>query len=88
MCECYRRSELSDTVKSMLSTGYKERLKAEYLQLLARKDELETLCCFWGKWELDFNPTCPRELYQKQLDAMNSYLDVLRQRLNLEGVEL
>lgn len=88
MCECYRRAELSDTVKPMLSADYKERFKAEYLQLLIRKDKLETMCFFWDKGDLDFNPTCPRELYQKQLDAMSSYLDVLRQRAKLEGVEL
>lgn len=88
MCECYRRSELSDTVKPMLSADYKERFKAEYLQLLIRKNKLERMCFFWDKGDLGFNPTCPRELYQKQLDAMNSYLDVLRQRAKLERVEL
>ena len=80
--------ELKDTVALMSSADYKERFKAEYLQLLIRKNKLEDMCFSWDKGELDFTPTCPRELYQKQLIAMNGYLGLLRRRAKLEGVEL
>ncbi|WP_438361663.1 crAss001_48 related protein, partial [Parafannyhessea umbonata] len=40
-------------------------------------------------WDnLGFEPTCPRELLERQLSAMGVYAGVLRKRASLEGVEL
>lgn len=88
MCECYRRAELSDTVKPMLSADYKERFKAEYLQLKIRRDKLKAMVDKWDAGTLEFTPTCSRDIYGFQLYVMDGYLDILRHRAELEGVKL
>lgn len=37
---------------------------------------------------LDFEPTCPIEIYTKQLSAMAQYIDILEQRAELEDINL
>ena len=80
--------ELKDTVALMCSADYKERFKAEYLQLKIRRDKLGAMLDKWDAGKLDFTPTCSRDLYGFQLYTMDGYLDVLRRRAELEGVEL
>ena len=79
---------LPDTAALMSSGDYKERFKAEYYQLSIRLDKLTAMIEKWDKNELNFNPTCPRELYDVQITAMKEYLNVLKQRAKLENVEL
>lgn len=80
--------ELKDTVALMCSADYKERFKAEYLQLKIRRDKLRAMIDKWDAGELKFTPTCSRNLYDFQLYVMDVYLDMLRHRAELEGVEL
>lgn len=80
--------ELRDTVTDMLSTIYTDRFRAEYNQLKIRYDKLVAMVEKWDKGELNFVPTCPRELYTRQLDAMRDYLAVLEERAVFEKVEL
>ena len=80
--------ELRDTVTDMLSTIYTDRFKAEYNQLKIRFDKLNAMVEKWDKGELNFVPTCPRELYTRQLNAMKDYLTVLEERAALEKVDL
>ena len=80
--------ELRDTVTDMLSTIYTDRFRAEYNQLKIRYDKLVTMVEKWDKGELNFVPTCPRELYTRQLDAMIDYLAVLEERAIFEKVDL
>ena len=79
---------LTDTAALMSSSDYKERFKAEYYQLSIRLDKLTAMIEKWDKDELNFTPTCPRELYDVQINAMKEYLNVLKQRAKLENVEL
>ena len=79
---------LSETAKMMLNVDYKERFKAEYWQLKIRYDKLCDLVKKWQNNELDFQPTCPREIYDRQLKAMNDYLQILIERANLEKISL
>ena len=73
---------LSDTVQMMNSTDWKERLKAEYWQLKIRYDKLLDT----GIWN---NSTqCPLTLMQRQAMYMQSYLEVLEKRAEVEGVDL
>lgn len=73
---------LSDTVQMMNSTDWKERLKAEYWQLKIRYDKLLDT----GIWN---NATqCPLTLMQRQAMYMQSYLEVLEKRAEVEGVDL
>lgn len=80
--------ELKDTVALMTSADYKDRLKAEYLQLKIRIDELEAMVDKWDAGLLDFTPTCPRSLYGRQLTAMAEYLDLLCRRSQIESAEV
>lgn len=80
--------ELRDTVDLMLSDDYKDRFKAEYLQLKIRYEKLKVMLDKWDNDELDFTPTCPREVYDEQIEGMETYLDVLVDRAGLEGIDL
>lgn len=77
---------LKETVDAMLSEDYKERFKAEYHQLRIRYNKLHDMVTHWE--ELEFKPTCSKELYKHQLEAMAQYMFILRERANLEHVEL
>lgn len=80
--------ELKDTVTMMESSDYKERFKAEYYQLKIRYEKLMIMLNKWDEGKLDFKPTCPREIYNKQIEGMEKYLDVLADRAELEGITL
>lgn len=80
--------ELRDTVDLMLSDDYKDRFKAEYLQLKIRYEKLKVMLDKWDNDELDFIPTCPREVYDEQIEGMETYLDVLTDRASLEEIDL
>lgn len=80
--------ELKDTVAGMTSADYKERFKAEYYQLKIRFNKLREMCLIWDAGNLNFVPTCPRVIYEIQLNAMVDYLAVLETRAALEKVEL
>ena len=79
---------LKDTIDLMVSEDYKERFKAEYLQVKIRYDGLCNMIDKWVKNELTFTPTCPRSTYNLQLNAMEDYLTVLKERAVMEGIEL
>ena len=80
--------ELKDTVDLMLSDDYKDRFIAEFRQLEIRYDKLLDMMDKWRKGELNFTPTCPMDMYVKQLQGMEMYLDVLYDRAELEGIDL
>ena len=80
--------DLIDTIEPMSSEDYKDRFRAEYYQLEIRLDKLTTMLEKWDKGELNFTPTCPRELYNEQVNAMVNYLNVLRTRAEIEHVKL
>lgn len=72
----------------MISKDYKERFKAEYKQLYIRYNGLKNMISKWDKNELNFEPTCPREIYDVQLKAMSDYMSVLEERAKLENINL
>lgn len=79
---------LKDTVELMESADYKDRFKAEYYQLKIRYEKLKAMLDKWDNGSLEFAPTCPREIYDKQIKGMEIYLDILVDRAEIEGVEL
>ena len=83
-----KNMELRDTVEMMNSADYKERFKAEYHQLRIRYEKLGAMLDKWDNGKLDFTPTCPREIYNKQIEGMEIYLDTLADRAEIEGIEL
>lgn len=79
---------LLGTAEMMNSSDYKERFKAEYYQVVIRYKKLKAMLEKWDKEELNFNPTCPRSIYNMQIRAMTDYIAVLEARAVIEGVEL
>lgn len=80
--------DLIETKELMCSTDYKERFKAEYWQNKIRFNKLSTMLDKWDAGTLNFIPTCPKELYEAQLEAMGTYLNILIERAKLEKVDL
>ena len=74
---------LEDTVALMVSDDFRDRLKAEYIQLvlrmrgcLARFDSLDPRTCAEGQW------------LNSQLIAMGHYRDVLRSRMYDQNIRV
>jgi len=80
--------ELKETIPMMESEDYKERFRAEYWQVLIRYQKLDSMLEQWSLGELDFLPACPKWLFEKQLDIMWEYINVLFQRAKHEGFDL
>lgn len=80
--------ELKDTIDLMTSADYKDRFRAEYFQLKIRHDKLAAVIEKYKNHTLDFIPDCPISLLAHQLIHMRTYLDILEERAEIEGVEL
>lgn len=83
-----KNSVLAATASQMVSPDYKERFKAEVYQLKNRLEGLKRMLVNWDAGKLNFKPTCPRDLYDAQVKAMEDYLNVLMKRAKLEDVKL
>lgn len=77
---------IEGTKDMMCSKDYKERFVAEYIQLYIRSMKLGRMIENWGN--LDFKPTCPKYLLQNQYKIMSSYLNILVERADREGIKL
>ena len=80
--------ELKDTVELMNSKDYKERFKAEYLQLKIRYQKLHNMVIKYEAKTLDFTPTCDLDLLKHQMFLMEQLLYVLEVRAEIEKVNL
>lgn len=80
--------ELKDTVAMMNSSDYKERFKAEYFQLKIRYDKLKAMLLKHQNGTLEFTPSCPISLLKEQEQYMRTYLAVLEDRAEIEGISL
>lgn len=80
--------ELKETVEMMCSGNYKERFKAEYLQLKIRMIGLNNMLEQYKEGTLTFTPSCSYDLLKGQFKAMDLYASYLEERAALEGVEL
>lgn len=80
--------KLNETVKMMASEDYKERFKAEYLQLKIRIEGLSNMLKKYKEGTLTFEPICSYELLHTQLVYMECYLNTLEERAKIEGIEL
>ncbi len=80
------RMELKETIELMQSDDYKDRFKAEYYQVKTRLEKLEAMLDKWDKGELDFTPTCPRMIYDGQVQAMSDYCSALIARAAMEHI--
>ena len=80
--------DLKDTVDMMNSSDYKERFKAEYMQVAIRYRKLFRMCVKYKAGTLDFVPHCSLELLTEQLRAMGNYIMLLEARAEVERIDL
>ena len=81
-------TELHDIIGLMCSEDYKDRFKAEYLQLKMRYNKLHNMVVKYEADKLEFKPSCNIELLKKQKAAMGNYLYYLEVRAQVEGIDL
>ena len=62
---------------------YKERLKEEHAQLEERVTKLNSFITKYNMGEVDVKLDCPLWVLELQLNAMNTYLTVLKKRIEL-----
>ena len=62
---------------------YKERLKEEHAQLEERVAKLNSFIIKYNMGELDVELDCPLWVLELQLNAMNTYLTVLKKRIEI-----
>ena len=70
----------------MNSTDFKDRMRAEYHQLVNRADGLESMLKNYKEGKLKFKPKCTYELLYAQLVYMRQYQRILECRAEIEGV--
>ena len=80
--------ELKDTIGGMTSADYKERFKAEYWQVKIRAGKLSETINKLINNQLDFNPKCSGDILHDQLKYMLAYEKILRERAEIEGIDL
>ena len=69
-------------------SDYKQRMVEEYRQLRDHIGKLDGMLNGWEMRELDFEPTCSRELLTAQLHVMMAYRSILEERAHIEDVPL
>ena len=72
----------------MVSSDYKRRFIAEFIQLKNHYEGLKAMLRKWDFDELNFTPTCPRDTYDVQFAAMQRYLGILEVRANMENIDI
>ena len=80
--------KLDETTELMNSADYKERFKAEYLQLTIRRNGLKRMLVSYADGTLKFTPSCTYDLLHTQLVYMDGYIEVLKQRAEIENIDL
>ena len=80
--------DIKKTASLMASEDYKNRFAAEFFQLKIRRGKLREMVERYRAKTLDFEPSSPLELLEKQLAAMDDYYDALRKRSRIEEIIL
>lgn len=80
--------ELKETIEMMVSSDYKERFKAEYKQLIIRRNGLSNMLKKYKAGTLPFTPSCSYDLLNGQLKSMELYASYLEDRAEVEGIDL
>lgn len=80
--------QLNETIELMVSADYKERFKAEYLQLKIRMQGLSAMLEKYKAGILNFTPSCSYDLLHGQFKAMDMYASYLEERAVIEDIDL
>lgn len=81
-------TNLNETIEMMNSTDFKERFRAEYYQLEIRTTGLKKMMTQYKNGELKFEPKSSYEMFYNQYISMVDYLKALKDRAEVEGIEL
>ena len=68
--------------------AYVNRMIAEYHELKDKYNKLHRMLVKHEAGTLDFEPTCPIELLERQANVMSEYLHILEVRAEIENVKL
>lgn len=79
--------ELKDTVKLMLSDDWRDRLKAEHLQLTIRLHNLAVFINAANRGEKKYKSERDKFAMKKQYRAMVEYIIALEHRMKYAGIE-
>ena len=79
--------KLEDTISLMTSDDFKDKTKAEYLQLKIRHEGLVRILKGYREETLDFEPNCSNDLLHTQLVYMECYMNVLEERAKIEDID-
>ena len=80
--------KLNQTTEMMNSADYKDRFKAEYLQLKIRMEGLKNMLEKYKAGTLPFKPSCSYDLLNGQYKAMKLYASYLEERAIIECIDL
>jgi hypothetical protein len=80
--------ELKDTVDLMMSSDWKDRFVAEYLQTKIRYEKLHKLIVRREVGKVDFDTPIPLHSWMLQADFMGNYLHELEKQAVIHGIEL
>ena len=80
--------DLIETSEMMCSEDYRERFRAEWLQVKIRIDGLEKMLQGYKHNTLKFVPSCSYQLLNSQLSAMKTYAGILEERARIEHINL
>ena len=69
------------------SQDWKERVKGEYLYIKDKVKNLKDMLEHYVTHALGFQPNCSIELLTEQLNAMQSYLNILELRMKIEHID-
>ena len=79
---------LYDTAVLMKIDDFKERFQAEYIQLKIRYAGLKAMLEKYKAGTLPFKPKCSYKLLFTQLVYMENYMNVLKERAEIENIDL
>lgn len=80
--------DIKDTAALMASSDYKDRFRAEYVQLSIRTEKLRSMLERLDAGTLTFTPDTPKDMLENQLTVMTEYLRILGERARIENVDL
>jgi hypothetical protein len=72
----------------MNSADYKERFRAEYLQLKIRMEGLKAMLDKYKAGTLTFTPLCSYDILNGQFKVMDLYASFLEDRAQIEDIDL
>lgn len=72
----------------MCSENWKERLVAEYQQLIERIYRMKVMVVLWKENRLDYTPKYLLYVAEDQLQGMERYRESLEYRAICEGIDL